>query len=51
MFLANVWVGAVFAVVISFTTWDYIRKGDFGGHIEDNKYGFGPQRHTSARSI
>jgi cobalamin synthase len=41
MFLANVWVGAVFAVVVLFTTWDYIRKGDFGGHTEDSKYGFG----------
>jgi accessory gene regulator protein AgrB len=41
MFFINVWLGVVFAVVVLFTTWDYIRKGDFGGHAEDSKYGFG----------
>ena len=40
-FFVNVWLGVVFAVIVLFTTWDYIRKGDFGGHSEDSKYGFG----------
>jgi accessory gene regulator protein AgrB len=41
MFFISVWLGLVFAVIVLFTTWDYIRKGDFGGHAEDSKYGFG----------
>jgi len=41
MFFINVWLGVIFAAMVVFTTWDYIRKGDFGGHAEDSKYGFG----------
>jgi hypothetical protein len=53
MFFVNVWLGAVFAVIVLFTTWDYIRNGDFGGHSEDSKYGFGSPAHngTNARPI
>ena len=42
MFFVNVWLGAVVAVIVLFTTWDYIRKGEFGGGVQENKYGFGP---------
>lgn len=42
MFFVNVWLGIVFAAVVLFTTWDYIRRGDVGGGVQENKYGFGP---------
>lgn len=41
MFFLNIWLGLICAAVVLFTTWDYIRKGSFGGGAEDSKYGFG----------
>lgn len=39
-FFLNVWLGLVLAVVVLFTTWDYIRKGDTAGVADRSRWGF-----------